>query len=455
MTTEPSSVDANLDVPLTLVTADSHIGPRLKEDLRQYCPKKYLDDYDEFVRVYDAQNDPEALRKLLVVDEEQASSMPSDLGTTLGHYDVRARLKDMDRDGVAAEVIYHGSQNDQCFPFLPTEGGTFNAMVFSPGTCSPRQLELAAVGQHMYNEYLADQCSVEPERHAGLAYLPMWDIEAAIRELKWASEAGLKGVNFPAPKLGIKPYDELDWEPFWAECADRGMVLSTHGGSDIDTLTQARPHTLIVLDISEAPEKTLPRIIFSGVFERHQNLKVAMTEVQKPTSRWWPVLASYYDELWMANKDLLKGQLPSPPSEYFARNLLNGNSLLFLAPREVDIAISDGYAANIMWGSDYPHGEGSWRMAKSDEEETNVVTALRHAFSTTPPDVARRMAGETAVDAYGLDRAKLAAVAKRINAITPRLIQTPLERIPEEWAHLAKVTVPFPEYHRLTEGSSR
>jgi len=258
-------------------------------------------------------------------------------------------------------------------------------------------------------------------------------------------------VNFPAPKLGIKPYDELDWEPFWAACAERGMVLSTHGGSDIDTLTQARPHTLIVLDISEAPEKTLPRIIFSGVFERHQNLKVAMTEIQKPTSRWWPVLASYYDELWMANKDLLKGQLPCPPSEYFARNLVNGNSLLFLAPGEVDIAISDGYAANIMWGSDYPHGEGSWRMAKADEEETNVVTALRHAFSATPPDVARRMAGETAIDVYGLDRAKLAAVAKRINAVTPRRVQTPLERVPEEWVSLAKVTVPFPEYHRLME----
>src|SRR5882757_8460998 len=152
MTTEPSTVDVNLDVPLTLVTADSHIGPRLKEDLRPYCPKEYLEEYDEFVRVYDAQNDPEALSKLLVVDEEATPSLPANL-STLGHYDVHARLKDMDRDGVAAEVIYHGSQNDQCFPFLPTEGGTFNAMVFSPGACSDSQLELAAVGQHMYNAW--------------------------------------------------------------------------------------------------------------------------------------------------------------------------------------------------------------------------------------------------------------------------------------------------------------
>src|SRR5258708_12132658 len=126
-------------------------------------------------------------------------------------------------------------------------------MVSSPGACSAGQLGWAAVVERMYNQWLADQCWVEPERHAGLASLPMWDIQAALRELEWAHGAGLKGVNFPAPKLGIKPYDELDWEPFWAACAERGMVLSTHGGSHIDTLTQSPPHTPIVLHLRESP----------------------------------------------------------------------------------------------------------------------------------------------------------------------------------------------------------
>ena len=36
-----------------------------------------------------------------------------------GHFDMHARLRDMDRDGIAAEVIFHGSQNFEPIPFLP------------------------------------------------------------------------------------------------------------------------------------------------------------------------------------------------------------------------------------------------------------------------------------------------------------------------------------------------
>ena len=36
------------------------------------------------------------------------------------------------------------------------------------------------VGRHIYNAWLADFVSVEPERHIGLAQLPMWDIDASV-----------------------------------------------------------------------------------------------------------------------------------------------------------------------------------------------------------------------------------------------------------------------------------
>ena len=45
----------------------------------------------------------------------------------------------------------------------------------------------------------ADFCSVEPARHIGLAYLPTWDIDAAIAEMHRCREAGLKAINFPPP----------------------------------------------------------------------------------------------------------------------------------------------------------------------------------------------------------------------------------------------------------------
>src|SRR5206468_297511 len=86
---------------------------------------------------------------------------------TAGHYDVTTRLADMDGDGVAAEVIFHSSQNWEPIPFVRAAAipGNYETDI---------DLELAGVGQHIYNEWLADIVSVQPERHVGLAYLPMW-----------------------------------------------------------------------------------------------------------------------------------------------------------------------------------------------------------------------------------------------------------------------------------------
>lgn len=455
MVKEPSTTDIDLDAPLILVSADSHIGPRLKEDLREYCPKKYLEDYDDYIRAYQPNSDPSQINNMFLAESTEAESEPATnksgmTNDTPGHYDVYRRLKDMDREGVAAEVIYHGSQNGQPFPFLPTLGGTFNALVFSPGSCSPHELQLAAVGQRMYNRWLADQCSVEPERHAGLAHVPMWDVDAAVQEVEWASSVGLRGVNFPAPKLGVRLYDDPAWEPFWAECEQRGMVLSTHAGSDIESFGDARPHTLIVLDLYEVPEKVLPRMVFSGVFERYPALKYAITELQRPYSRWWVNMNAYFDDIWEANRDLLDSQLPRRPSEYLGENVYHGTSLFFLAPEEVDIAVRDGYASHVMWGHDYPHGEGPYRIPKDDEEETRTMLALRNAFSGVTPELAKRMVGATAVEVHGLDSGKLTLVAERIKAMTLRQLGTPLDTVPDEWEALAKMTLPFPEYRRPT-----
>ena len=445
-----------LDEHLIVVTTDSHIGPRLRDDLRSYCPPNYLDEYDEFLTAVEPLCDPFMIYKMFdedAVDDGSASEgrklsfAALKRNATPGHHDVYARLKDMDRDGVAADVIYHGSQNGQSFPFIDPAGGTFSSFVFSPvGTA--RQLELAAVGQHMYNRWLADQCSVEPDRHVGLAYLPMWDIEAAIRELEWAHSVGLRAINFPAPKPGIKPYDSPAWEPFWAAAAERQMALCTHDGAGVDDVSVARPHSLLVSMLEgELIRKLFPRILLSGIFERHPNLRLVLTEVQRPASSWWTQTAKMYDELWETNRNRLEQAVPRPPSEYIASNVFLGQSYLHILPSEVGIAARDGYAANFTWGSDYPHQEGVYRHPDPGEQETRISMGLRHAFSGAPAEVAKGMVGGNAIAAYGLDRSRLAAVAERIGAITPSQLATPLDTVPEEWAILARAQTVFPEYH--------
>ena len=34
--------------PVVVVSSDTHIGPWLKDNLRPYCPAKYLSDYDDY-----------------------------------------------------------------------------------------------------------------------------------------------------------------------------------------------------------------------------------------------------------------------------------------------------------------------------------------------------------------------------------------------------------------------
>ena len=45
------------DDPVILVSSDSHIGPRLVDDLRPYCPASYLEEFDRFAAKYGAKYD--------------------------------------------------------------------------------------------------------------------------------------------------------------------------------------------------------------------------------------------------------------------------------------------------------------------------------------------------------------------------------------------------------------
>jgi hypothetical protein len=60
-----------------------------------------------------------------------------------------------------------------------------------------------------------------------------------------------------------------------------------------------------------------------------------------------------------------------------------------------------------MWGSDYPHPEGSWPHTRE---------WLAQRFASVPRDEARRILGLTAAKLYGFD---LAALAPHVGRVGP------------------------------------
>ncbi|MFN8027821.1 MAG: hypothetical protein U0W40_16120 [Acidimicrobiia bacterium] len=100
------------DAPLVVVSADCHIGRGLVDDLRPYCPSGLLDEFDAF-----AAHVEELRARIYGKVEGRSTAGLTRNRRTDGHFDMDARRADLDHEGVAAEIIFHGSQNEEPLPW--------------------------------------------------------------------------------------------------------------------------------------------------------------------------------------------------------------------------------------------------------------------------------------------------------------------------------------------------
>jgi len=147
-------------------------------------------------------------------------------------------------------------------------------------------------------------------------------------------------------------------------------------------------------------QRPFTALLWSGVFEKHPDLKLIFTE----TGCSW-ILEALRKLKFKADNPIFAHftkDLSLAPEEYFQRNCFIGAS--FLPVHEIGDRYKIG-VDKLMWGSDYPHMEGTW---------PNTMHKLRETFSEVAEDEIRTMLGDTAVDVFGFDRPKLRGVADRI-----------------------------------------
>jgi predicted TIM-barrel fold metal-dependent hydrolase len=396
--------DSVLDKRLCIISCDTHVGPTM-EQLRPYCKRELLDDFDAFA--LEATTLATAPTAGNVQGGDHRRQMLAHVANS-GEHDHDERLKDMDRDGISAEVIFHGSQN-------------MNPLPFGFGGIGDRRLE--AEGIQIYNRWLADFCSVAPARHIGLAQLPGWDPEACARTVEWVRAAGLGGVNLPSmhlEDLTWPPYTDLVWEPFWSACVANGVPLVNHGASDLRLYRDIGP-TQFALVLADGPwlvRRVMWWLMFGLVFERHPKLRLIMTE--QPGD--WPkyeiaYLQSVYES---GTQREIRPLMTRSPVEIFHTNVFVGAS--FMSNREAKMFVELGLQHRVMWGSDYPHIEGSWPRS---------LKSLQMAFEGIDPETVERYLCKNATTAYGFELDDLDGVANRIGP-TLRQVLTPTEGRPVE-----------------------
>jgi predicted TIM-barrel fold metal-dependent hydrolase len=284
------------------------------------------------------------------------------------NFDPVTRIRDMDADGVAAEVVFHGAFARDPIPFFgPMVSTTFSQDV--PDTADARRLRHAGIT--MYNRWLADWCSTAPGRLIGVAHIPMWDVVASVAAARSAADAGLRCINLPSPRRGLPGYNDPAWDPLWEVCCELGVSLHTHGGGGEGfPVTGPGSVGIHLAELGVAGRRGLWQMIFGGVFERFPAVRFFVTE---QNGAWVVDLLQTLDSAYLCpmqsrETPFIQDVLPKLPSEYFASNCVVGAS--FMSRMEATAAVDHGYWRNVTWGRDYPHSEGTWPYTRESLSAT-------------------------------------------------------------------------------------
>lgn len=423
----------NLDRYL-LITADSHAGPDHRM-YRPYLEKKWLGDFEGWLREMDA-----FVEQMKTVMGPRSIAVGGDPELDAGrNWDSSRRQKEMEADGIVGEIIFSNTSP----PFSPRMFTEFGEPSAGP------DYERRWAGIRAHNRWLADFCNEAPGRRAGIVQIFLPNVEGSVKEIRWAKEQGMMGgVLLPGapPGSGIPPLYAPEYEPIWAVCEELGMPLNHHAGAATPDFGMYMPQslTMFMLEVKWWAHRALWHLMFSGVFERHPNLQFVMTEVGVG---WVPDVLRELDHFFNQMKNEKQtseymfggptvAKMSLTPSEYFQRQCHLGAS--FLPPRECDLRHKIGID-KIMWGSDYPHLEGSYPYTREH---------LRLSFDKVPEAEIQQMLAINAAELYGFDLEALAPLAAKVGPTKAEISQ------PLDLSTLPEAARKCPAFGRLNQSEA-
>jgi predicted TIM-barrel fold metal-dependent hydrolase len=372
-------------------------------------------------------------------------------GGTSGLWNRDIRIAEMDREGIAAEVITSG------------DGRICGLFFESSNQIYP--LDVCQAGVKAYHRWLADEFGKDKDRLILLGIVgcaPWRNMDEILAEVDWLADQGYAATNMPGftTYLHQPPLFDPYWDPFWAKIEERGLMLWMHAGygeqqgefgrdlarlyrglkakgENLDDLV-GKVNSEVFDDgavfASVKPRRAMWQLMMGGVFDRFPKLKLVIAEVY---ADWMPATLKFLDETYETHRDALPAK--RKPSEYWAQNCMNGMSFV----RKCEVAQRhDVGIETLAFGRDYPHTEGTW---------PNTKLWLREAFDGVPVDEIKAIVGQNAIRFMGLDGARLAQIAERINAPTIAEITGPVRASPALIAHWDQRA----RFLAETEGASR
>jgi predicted TIM-barrel fold metal-dependent hydrolase len=265
--------------------------------------------------------------------------------------------------------------------------------------------DLSIAHARVYNDYVVERYGPYFSRIAPTAPIPLTDVGDAVAEIERVTAAGFRALLLPA--MSPVPYWSSDLEPVWAAAAANGAHVFFHcatggvkvGEAESPTLRQVRAMAdelnlpmdarlaskrMLVQSVYNTinPQQIIIELIGGGVAERHPDLHFGLIEFNAhwvvslvgamdkcwvtgigQDADWW---LGYWDESRPANDQPQmtrmfdvneKWPYPLTPSEYVRRQF-------HVSFQDDPVAVAARHItglSTIVWGSDYPHAEGTFR----------------------------------------------------------------------------------------------
>jgi predicted TIM-barrel fold metal-dependent hydrolase len=216
-----------------------------------------------------------------------------------GSYDPKARLSELDEDGVDAELVF-GSNYPSAFV----------------STCEDKDLHHDMV--RAYNDFMSEFCATDATRLGGTALLPNRGAKECLAEIERVSKmpgfVAFLLKRYPNGGLSILPEDDAVWEAIEAS----GKPVAIHVGLTTQMMGMARAETLPGTGhFHDAPLRML-QFIFGGVLDRFPKLRIPLIEVD---CGWIPYFEDQADDNYMRHsKASLKDRKP-PSSTTLSRSI--------------------------------------------------------------------------------------------------------------------------------------
>lgn len=350
-----------------VISADSHWlegdiwVDRFPEHLKDRAPRVFFEDGGWEV---------EMGGKRLTVPGQAAASCAFEC--VPGFNDVGVRMRDLDIEGVAQEIIFP----QKFFTLLFVE-----------------DLQEKEWCVRAYNDGLAEFCRPQPDRLHGVAILNWWDPEQTRDSI-----AEIKALGYKTMMIPISPGKHADgepinyhserMEPFWDAVEESGLPLCFHiGERPVNPITSPRGAAgIFVMSQMGGMRNVWSMMTFGGVFDRNPGLRVVFVE---SGLHWVPGALQEADMIAESFPSHVRPQLSHAPSYYWFSNCY---ATFMVDPAGLEMLPRIG-ADRCLWSSDYPHNESTLGYSRS---------AVQAVFDATTEENAKKIVGGNAIELFGL-----------------------------------------------------